>query len=155
MPAPSVATLETMRRRRHGLVPTYSSALSTPSPRQLMPHLPDVPTFFVDNLLDLTPRRIEGVAQRHVDVLVMLPVGDDLGVPGHANVDADFKSSTSPFTATRQLVMRGWKRSRPATFSRMRASRASERAMSAGQRAITGGHEIAIIFGENRRHRKC
>jgi len=41
----------------------------------------NVPTFFADNLLELTLDRIEGVAERNVDVLIMLAVGDDLGVP--------------------------------------------------------------------------
>ena len=51
----------------------------------------DVLTFFADSLLELTLGRIEGVAERNVDVLVMLPVGDDLGVPRHADVDANLE----------------------------------------------------------------
>jgi hypothetical protein len=53
----------------------------------------DVPAFFADSLLELTLGRIEGVAERNVDVLVMLPVGDDLGMPRHADIDANLELS--------------------------------------------------------------
>jgi hypothetical protein len=54
----------------------------------------NVPTFVADNLLELTLDRIEGVAERNVDVLIMLPVGDDFGVPRYPDVDANLELAT-------------------------------------------------------------
>ena len=47
----------------------------------------DVAALFTHDLLESTRSRSEPITQRYVDVLVVVPIGDDLGVSGHADVD--------------------------------------------------------------------
>jgi hypothetical protein len=48
-----------------------------------------VAPLFANHLLELARHIIERVAQRNVDVLVVVAIGDELLVAGHAHVDPD------------------------------------------------------------------
>ena len=72
----------------------------------------DVAALLADDLFELAFRRIEGLAQRHIDVLVLIPGGDDLvlrhtHVYAHLEVLALMMMLARLSTVTRRLVMRG------------------------------------------------